>query len=212
MGKCKLGREQLLTILQEIEAVINTRPLIYLADDINSNEALTPTHFLSINSKVGIPDVDSDNNVENLSKVLLQSWKRGQEYLNRFWTVWSDEYLKSLRETHTVNMKPIKGEVNRIPRVGEVVIIKEEGIARGSWKMARIENLIKSDIDDICRAAALVTSSGRLLKRPFRLIYPLEGRDIDEATNDDEKTKDPVNRIQRKAAAVAKMKIHEIRQ
>lgn len=42
--KC-LTQRQLVTVLTEVEAVINTRPLVYVDDDINSSVILTPMHF-----------------------------------------------------------------------------------------------------------------------------------------------------------------------
>ena len=150
--------------------------MIYIDDDINSEGALTPVHFLSINFKTGIPDIDiSYTQYENLANVLLENWKRGQIYLNHFWTIWSNEYLQSLREKHILKMRPIKGEVTRIPRVGEVVIIKEEGLPRGRWKLAKIKNLIKSELDGLIRAVNLVMANGKTIKRPVRFIYPMEG-------------------------------------
>ena len=40
---------------------MNTRPLVHLGEDINSNTALTPGHFLSLNPKTGIPVNDIDD-------------------------------------------------------------------------------------------------------------------------------------------------------
>ena len=37
MGKLCLTYDQLLTVLKEVEAVINSRPLVYVEDDINSS-------------------------------------------------------------------------------------------------------------------------------------------------------------------------------
>ena len=182
---------------------------MYLDDDINSTKALTPALFLSINGDVGVPDLTvNENNFHNLTKYLLQTWKRGQGYLNSFWHVWRDEYLKSLRETHTLKMKPIKGEVNRVPNLGEVVILKEDGMPRGRWKLACIENLIKSDIDGICRAARLQMPSGKILRRPFRLIYPLEGSIWEDNVNRDKKND---NRPKRNAAIIAKKNMQGIK-
>ena len=87
----------------------------------------------------------------------METWKRGQIHLNSFWTIWSNEYLQSVRERHTLHMKPIKGEITRAPKLGEIVIIKEEGLSRGSWKLSRIEKLIESGIDGAHRAAILIT-------------------------------------------------------
>ena len=64
----------------------------------------------------------------------------------------------------------------------EVVIIKEEGLSRGCWKLFRIEKLIERDIDGAQRAAILITPNGKLIKRPLRLIYPLEGNNVTEKT------------------------------
>ena len=71
-------------------------------------------------------------------------------------------------------MKANKGEKNRYPVIGEVVLIKEENLPRGSWKTARVSNLIFSEIDGVPRAAKLSTIKGKLLKRPFKDLYPLE--------------------------------------
>ena len=68
--------------------------------------------------------------------------------------------------------------------MGEVVIIKEEGLSRGSWKLSRIQKLIESDIDGAQRAAILITPNGKIIKRPLRLIYPLEGNNVRDKTAD----------------------------
>ena len=52
IGRFCLTNEQLLTLLNEAEAVINSRPLVYAGNDINSYVTLTPSHFLSLNPKI----------------------------------------------------------------------------------------------------------------------------------------------------------------
>ena len=52
IGKVCLTSEQLLTILKEAEAVINSRPLVYVGEDINSYLTLSPAHFLTLNPKI----------------------------------------------------------------------------------------------------------------------------------------------------------------
>ena len=44
--KLRLTSIQLLTILKKIEVKRNSRPLIYLSDDINDQVTITPMHFL----------------------------------------------------------------------------------------------------------------------------------------------------------------------
>ena len=45
IGKVCLTNEQLLTLLIEVEAVVNSRPLVYIGNDINSYMPLTPSLF-----------------------------------------------------------------------------------------------------------------------------------------------------------------------
>ena len=54
VGKISLSFIQLQTVLSEIEAVLNSRPIDYVGEEFDADSALTPAHFLMINSKVGM--------------------------------------------------------------------------------------------------------------------------------------------------------------
>ena len=176
LQRLTVGKTELITILIEIEAILNSRPLTYIDDDINSENALTPSKFLSISGYTGCPDIEEEDYMTKFSvSNLLNSWKKGQKHLNSFWNKWNAEYLDMLRERKSIKLKPIKGEVRRKPKVGEIVIIKDEKIPRGNWKVAKVKNLIESEVDLVHRAATLEMPNGRILKRPFKYLYPLEG-------------------------------------
>ena len=53
LGKARLTYEELLTILTEVECILNSRPLTYLYPD-DLEEPLTPSHLIS--SKRLLPD------------------------------------------------------------------------------------------------------------------------------------------------------------
>lgn len=95
---------QLHTTLKEIEAIVKTRPLVYVGDGVNSTTMLTPSNFLTINPDVGVPEIDYDlNDTEDKPRdcsadKLIKVWKKGQKLLNTFWQIWRDEYLLSVRE------------------------------------------------------------------------------------------------------------------
>ena len=55
---------QLATILTKVEAVINSRPFIYIEDDIDSSITLTPMNFLSLHSLHVIPDLSNESDPE----------------------------------------------------------------------------------------------------------------------------------------------------
>ena len=87
--KQSLTEKQLVTVLTEVEAVINSRPLSYVDGDINSSIILTPSHFLSFHSQHVIPDLVDETDPEfnptkrvSTSQQLLQIWKHGQKQLN----------------------------------------------------------------------------------------------------------------------------------
>ena len=170
-----MSRTELVTILAETEAVVNSRPLVYVDNDINSGEPLTPGHFLSPNRKTGVPlikEIPYDSGEASIK--LVNIWKGHQKNLENFWKIWLSQYLQAVRERSSLGMKPIKGENVRKPRVGEIVIVREINQPRGRWKLGKIDSLIESDVDNQHRAAKVLLHSGELIKRPFRLIYPLE--------------------------------------
>ena len=106
IGKLCLTNDQLLTVLKEAEAIINSRPLVYMGDDINSGITLTPAHSLSLNPNVGLSNFarEDDHDISFRPKVnstenLILIWKKGLKHLEKFWQVWRDDYLLNLRET-----------------------------------------------------------------------------------------------------------------
>ncbi len=65
------------------------------------------------------------------------------------------------------------GSINPIePVVGQVVLIKEPA-ARNKWKLARVEKLFYGQ-DHKTRSALLRLPAGIIIRRPIKLLYPLE--------------------------------------
>ena len=55
IGKAKLIYDELLTVLMEVEAIINSRPLSYVSSE-DLDEPLTPSHLLSRRRSLSLPD------------------------------------------------------------------------------------------------------------------------------------------------------------
>ena len=179
IGRVCLNSEQLLTILKEAEAVINSRPLVYVGDDINSSMTLTPAHFLTLNPKIGLPITtaddtnDTDYNPEfSSADTLLVTWKKGLKLLSSFWKIWRDEYLLSLRERQQIELKQPRVQSSFTANMGDVVLIKD-GLPRGSWRLGRIQELIKSRDGNI-RSARVCLTTGKIIGRPLSILYPIE--------------------------------------
>ena len=57
LGKALLTYTEMYTVLTDIEAVINSRPLMFIGNDINDGEVITPAHLALGRSLKVIPDV-----------------------------------------------------------------------------------------------------------------------------------------------------------
>ena len=88
----KVDYEDLLTILVEIQRVTNNRPLTYNYNDVDS-EPLTPKHLM-FGRRLDI-------NYFNENSTLVEMNQFVEKSIERFWKLWSGEYLGSLREQHS---------------------------------------------------------------------------------------------------------------
>ena len=211
---------QLQTVLKEVEAVVNSRPLVYVSGDIDSTITLSPKHFLTLNPNTGIPELEDDyldySPYESTAEQLLNIWKKGQKLLNMFWKIWRDEYLLSLRERTQSTLKFRRIQSHFSPSVDDVVLIKDD-IPRGCWRVGKVLRLVTSR-DGCVRSAKVALPSGRVIARPLNLLYPIE---VCEAAskmceNGEENTPLPSeqesisHRTTRSAAKHAKAKIKQI--
>ena len=102
----------------------------------------------------------------------MESWRKGQIYLNLFWRVWKDEYLLSLREKLPIYHKG-STEIQRLPEEGDVVLVKDDNLPRSSWKLGRILHLI-SGKDGKVQSAKILLPGHTTVSRAINCLYPLE--------------------------------------
>lgn len=121
--------EEMTTTLCQIEACLNSRPLVPIdASDPDVIEPLTPGHFLIGEPPVLIPSPDLRNiNVSKLSR-----WQYTQKLVRDFWHRWQSEFITRLQE----RPKWMKREKELEP--GDIVIVKEDGLPPGKWSLGRI--------------------------------------------------------------------------
>ena len=84
------------------------------------------------------------------------------------------EYLTDLKESHrTLLAKRKTSDVKN----GEVVVVHDDNLSRGQWRLGRIEEVIKGSDGQVRGACVrMQTKTGRsaVLQRPVQLLYPLE--------------------------------------
>ncbi len=92
LGRACVMYEELLTILTEIECVLNSRPLTYVSTE-DLEEPLTPTHLLSGDGfYLCHLEIHLSQQIltGTLSLMILQM------LIDKFWNRWSKEYLLEL--------------------------------------------------------------------------------------------------------------------
>ena len=160
-GNVRLTFEELTTVLTQIEACLNSRPLVPLPSDDDGVEVLTPGHFLIGRPIESLPD----GALSYRSMSLLQRWHLCQSIVQHFWIRWSNEYLATLRRFAKWN-QPSKNV-----HEGDVVILQEKGLVPARWPLARVTKVYHGK-DGLVRVVSVKTNSGTY-KRPVTKIAPL---------------------------------------
>nr|CAH7760137.1 unnamed protein product [Callosobruchus chinensis] len=162
LGNCNYTYEEFSTILVQIEAILNSRPLCPLSSDPNDYSALTPAHFIIGRAPIDLPDPDVTDIPENR----LSQYQRIQAAKQRFWQRWHKEYINQLQVKSKWLQNP-----NRILKVGDLALIKEDHVPPSLWRLGRVI-AIHSGVDGQARVATLKTSHGEV-RRAFSKICPL---------------------------------------
>ena len=216
IGKACLNIIELNTILIEVEAVLNSRPLTYPYVDINDASPLTPSHFLCGHRLLALPDTrvsvqesDPDYILPDVStKELTKRAKYHEKTIQAFWTRWQKEYLTSLRE---YNAHQRKVSSNTTVSIGDVVLI-HDNMPRNQWKIGVVTDLHKGK-DGLVRSVSLRISSGNTLLRPIEKLYPLEVSSENNTQSIEKEDKEAITDKQRPPVRLAAQKaIHRIRE
>lgn len=177
LGKHSLNDQQLLTVVKEVETVINSRPLTCVGVDLE--HVLRPIDFLSFRNCLMTVPSDDVTGAETSTKVdLIGSWRKGQVVLNEFRKMFTNQYLTSLREKYQHSYKQPRVKSSRSPQIGDVVQIKDDNNKnRDNWKVGRLSALVEG-ADGQLRIAK-VKVGDKEFTRSLGHLYPLEA-DIDD--------------------------------
>ncbi|XP_036148482.1 uncharacterized protein LOC118647537 [Monomorium pharaonis] len=161
LGDTTLTYEELSTIVIQIEAVLNSRPLCPLSDDPEDLFALTPGHFLIGEAPTVIPEPSLAE--ETLSR--LSRWQLVRQKVDLFWNRWSAECLQRFQATskwHHPSNCIVKGSL---------VLVTDERYPPAKWPLGRVIELHKGP-DGLARVVTLRTASG-FYKRPITKLCVL---------------------------------------
>lgn len=157
--------EQFITLITEIEAILNSRPLTSLSSDPNDPTALTPAHLLIGDSLMSLPDA----NLLNVPSNRLSIWQQIQKSKQEFWDKWHKEYLHELNIRHKWKQgeHPIKE--------GSIVIIRDDNLPPLQWRLGRVIEEFKGS-DGVIRTVRVKTANGEMIRNVKRLApLPVQG-------------------------------------
>ncbi len=147
------------TVLANVEACLNSRPLCELSDDPSDLQALTASHFLVLKPLLATPTPSS---VTSQTILLQGRWKSLQKIVSNFWSQWRAEYVSSLQ-----TRSKWQGQ-NCNVRVNDLVLVKEDNQALATWSMGRVIEVYPGP-DALVRVARVKTVNGKFLRSVTKL-------------------------------------------
>ena len=157
-----LDEESLNTLFTEVEAIINSRPVVVeTINDVNSEVALSPSHFLTMKSKVVMAPPGAFGKPDLYCR---RCWRRVQHICNEFW----DRISTTLQE----RQKWLVSKRNFY--IGDVVLPKEDA-NRNEWKLTKVTNVYPDEKGHVRSVQLYVGSSD-----PSELLTRVLVRQIDK--------------------------------
>ena len=162
LGEQLLSDESLVTLMAEVERILNNRPLTPVSSDPRDLEALSPSQLLLLKPNRCLPlgVFEKENNYSR------RRWRQIQYLANIFWRRWVREYLPLLQ----TRQKWV--EKRRNLKVGDLVLVVDTGVQRGDWPLGRIEE-VHAGADRLVRSVTVRTAAG-VYERPISKICFLE--------------------------------------
>ncbi|XP_011687414.1 PREDICTED: uncharacterized protein LOC105449730 [Wasmannia auropunctata] len=128
VGTHSLSRAEFATLLCQVEACLNSRPISALSADPTDLAALTPGHFLIGRLLVCAPEPSvTDEKVNRLSR-----WQLVSRMQEQIWRRWSHDYLHSLQQRHKWPEAKINLQEN------DLVLLKNNLLPPTKWDLARV--------------------------------------------------------------------------
>ncbi|EPB67379.1 hypothetical protein ANCCEY_13528 [Ancylostoma ceylanicum] len=185
-GAKRRSLDDIHTFVTEVEACLNCRPLTYQGATQEALCSVRPIDFVQRDMTLSLPIPEGTTTEERdpvylppnelrqlqYQQQVINALHSFQQEVERFWNIWQQQYLLSLRDTHKKYVSN-RRQGKEHPEIGDVVLMSDPVQPRNGWEMGRITHL-RYGADDEVRKAELVTSTRRIMRRPINLLIPLE--------------------------------------
>ncbi|KAK3742103.1 hypothetical protein QZH41_020261, partial [Actinostola sp. cb2023] len=161
-----LTHEVLTTLMAEVTAIVNARPLLPVSCDPEAPEILTPATLLTQKPQQLKPAAGDFSSADLYSK----QWRRVQHLANIFWSRWRKEYLPTLQSRRKWQ------NASRDLKEGDLVLLCNKDAPRNDWPLARVVKA-QPGRDGKVREVDLETAKGgskKLYRRPVTGVILLK--------------------------------------
>ncbi|XP_034192183.2 uncharacterized protein LOC117609679 [Osmia lignaria lignaria] len=145
--------EEYNTLLNQIEATFNSRPLEPLTDDPDDFSVLILAHFLIGRAISTLPELS----IEQTQLSPRASWHFIQQKLQQFWKHWSTQHLQRMQ-----SISKWHHPSNNI-NVGSVVLLTDERFLPCKWPLARAL-AVHPGPDGLTRGVTITTATTTLTR------------------------------------------------
>lgn len=153
--------EEMQTVLCQVEACLNSRPLCPLTDDLDSLDALTPNHFITGDQFTAV----KEGEFSLLRPTLLTRWQQLTKIYQDVCTRYKSEYLSRLLT------RPKWNKATENIKLGQLVLMRKDGVPTTDWPLGRIVG-VRPGADGKVRVVTVRTSKGEKV-RAISKVCPL---------------------------------------
>lgn len=163
VGKCSLEGDHFRTLLAQISAIMNSRPLSALSEVSDDIDFLSPGHFL-----IGRPmkQLFGEQHVEP-PRSALKRYEMTQHMSQSFWKQWHASYLNDLQQ----RSKWFSARDNL--QQGDLVLIKEDNAAPTFWSTGRVVKILPGGDGFVRNVELRIAGKKRRLVRPVQKLVRL---------------------------------------
>ena len=178
VGRARLDYQEFVTLISELNGILNSRPISYVYDTVGEEEVITPSKLWCGKNITLFPPFHDIKLQGSSPEICSKRLRYLDKVLTHFWNRFSTQYLSSLSERHFNRNLPREGKQ---PKVDDVVLVKNDSLPRCQWKIGRVIEVTPGS-DGIIRRVRLKlgsSASGKHntlteINRPPRLLIPLE--------------------------------------
>ncbi|XP_067373333.1 uncharacterized protein [Channa argus] len=154
-----LSHEVLTTLMAEVSAIMNGRPLVPISTDPEQPDLLTPGSIFTQKTEL----VSAPPGVFDPNELHRKQWKQVQCLANSFWKRWRQEYLATLQPRRKWQA------VGPNLEIGDVVLLKDSQAKRNEWPVGLIVNTFPGQDNRVRKVEVRVVKGGtpRVYIRPI---------------------------------------------